>query len=69
MNVQLSRDEANICAVFWSYTHHILVYLNIKLQYNIVLDCLCGLVDRVLGYRTEMYCVSCEVRTEFVYAM
>jgi hypothetical protein len=26
-------------------------------------DRLCGLVARVLGYRTEMYCVSCEVRT------
>jgi hypothetical protein len=27
---------------------------------------LCGLVVRVPGYRTEMYCVSCEVRTEFI---
>jgi hypothetical protein len=25
-----------------------------------------GLVVRVPGYRTEMYCVSCEVRTEFI---
>jgi hypothetical protein len=24
---------------------------------------------RVPGYRTEMYCVLCEVRTEFVYVM
>jgi hypothetical protein len=30
---------------------------------------LCGLVVRVLGCRTEMYCVSCEVRTEFIYVM
>jgi hypothetical protein len=30
-------------------------------------DCLCGLVIGVPGYRTEMYCVSCEVRTEFIY--
>jgi hypothetical protein len=30
---------------------------------------LCGLVVRVPGYRTEMYCVSCEVRTEFIYVM
>jgi hypothetical protein len=29
-------------------------------------DRLCGLVVRVPGYRTEMYCVSCEVRTEFI---
>jgi hypothetical protein len=28
-----------------------------------------GLVVRVPGYRTEMYCVSCEVRTEFIYVM
>jgi hypothetical protein len=32
-------------------------------------DRLCGLVVRVPGYRTEMYCVSCEVRTEFMYVM
>jgi hypothetical protein len=28
-----------------------------------------GLVVRVPGYRTEMYCVSCEVRTECIYVM
>jgi hypothetical protein len=32
-------------------------------------DRFCGLVVRVPGYRTEMYCVSCEVRTEFIYVM
>jgi hypothetical protein len=32
-------------------------------------DRLCGLVVRVLGYTTEMYCVSREVRTEFIYVM
>jgi hypothetical protein len=32
-------------------------------------DRLCGLVVRVAGYRTEMYCASCEVRTEFIYVM
>jgi hypothetical protein len=32
-------------------------------------DRLCGLVVRVPGYITEMYCVSCEVRTEFIYVM
>jgi hypothetical protein len=26
-------------------------------------------VAGVSGYRTEMYCVSCEVRTEFIYVM
>jgi hypothetical protein len=30
---------------------------------------LCGLVASVPGYRTEMYCVSCEVGTEFIYVM
>jgi hypothetical protein len=30
---------------------------------------LCGIVIRVPGCRTEMYCVSCEVRTEFMYVM
>jgi hypothetical protein len=30
---------------------------------------LCGLVVRAPGCRTEMYCASCEVRTEFIYVM
>jgi hypothetical protein len=30
-------------------------------------DSLCGLEVRVLGYTPEMYCDSCEVRTEFIY--
>jgi hypothetical protein len=32
-------------------------------------DSLCGVVVRVPGYTTEMYCVSCEVRTEFIYVL
>jgi hypothetical protein len=32
-------------------------------------DRLCGVVVRVPGYTTEMYCVSCEVRTEFIYVI
>jgi hypothetical protein len=32
-------------------------------------DRLCGLVVRVPGYTAEMYCVSCEVQTEFIYVM
>jgi hypothetical protein len=32
-------------------------------------DRLCSLVVRVPGYRTEMYCVSCQIRTEFIYVM
>jgi hypothetical protein len=30
-------------------------------------DRLCGLAVRVPGYRKEMYCVSCELRTEYIY--
>jgi hypothetical protein len=44
--------------------------------FTLVLACLlCSMVlpskkvCRVPGYRTEMYCVSCEVRTEFIYVM
>jgi hypothetical protein len=36
--------------------------------YNNV-DRLYGLVVRVPGFRKEMYCVSCEVRTELIYVM
>jgi hypothetical protein len=32
-------------------------------------DRLCGLVVRVPGYKTEMYCVSCEVQIEFIYVV
>jgi hypothetical protein len=31
-------------------------------------DRLCGLVVRIPGI-TELYCASCEVRTEFIYVM
>jgi hypothetical protein len=40
-----------------------------KLTATATVDRLCGLVVRVPAYRTEMYCVSCEVRTEFIYVM
>jgi hypothetical protein len=46
----------------WSITNYgniATVYLNS--------DRHCGLVVRVPGYTTEMYCDSCEVRTEFIY--
>jgi hypothetical protein len=39
--------------------------LNLHVIYKKV-NRLCGLVVRVPGYRTEMYCVSCELRTEFI---
>jgi hypothetical protein len=34
-----------------------------------IFDRPCGLVVRVPGYTTEMYCASCEVRTEFIYVL
>jgi hypothetical protein len=40
-----------------------------KTSFELEKDHLCGLVVRVPGYRMEMYCVSCEVRTEFIYVM
>jgi ribosomal protein S26 len=33
------------------------------------LDRLRGLAVRVPGYRTQIYCVSCEVRNEFIYVI
>jgi hypothetical protein len=41
--------------------------LNVVWESNI--DRLCGLAVRVPAYRTETYCASCEVRTEFIYVM
>jgi hypothetical protein len=34
-----------------------------------VIDRFCGLVVRVPGYRTEMYFVSCEVQSEYIYML
>jgi hypothetical protein len=42
---------------------------NYKIYYRVESDRFRGLVVRVPGYRWEMYCVSCEVRTEFIYVM
>jgi hypothetical protein len=41
----------------------------VNLVPNIRIRDMTGLVVRVPGYTTEMYCVSCEVRTEFIYVM
>jgi hypothetical protein len=38
-------------------------------ELQLQLDRLCGLVVGLPSYTTEMYCVSCEVRTEFIYVM
>jgi hypothetical protein len=38
-------------------------------NHNNLQDRICGLVARAPGYWTEIYCASCEVRTEFIYVM
>jgi hypothetical protein len=43
--------------------------LNLYIYMQKKVDRLCGLVVRVPGYRAEIYCVSCEVRTECIYVM
>jgi hypothetical protein len=48
-------------------THCLII--NWRLKHTFSGTGLCGLVVRVLGYTTEMYCASCEVRTEFIYVM
>jgi hypothetical protein len=45
------------------------IVLPVRYELNLYVeesDRLCGLVVRVPGYTTEMYCASCEVRTEFI---
>jgi hypothetical protein len=44
----------------------IIIIIIIIITIIIIIDRLCGLVVRVTGYRTEMHCISCEVRTEFI---
>jgi hypothetical protein len=41
----------------------------VKITVKMSSDGLCGLVVRVPGYGTEMYCVSCAVRNELIYVM
>jgi hypothetical protein len=56
----------NIYRIFWS--KKVICSLHITF-YASMIDRLCSLVVRVPGYTTEMYCDSCEVRTEFIYVM
>jgi hypothetical protein len=44
-------------------------WLSVVMWLWLWLDRLCGLVARVPGYIREIYCASCEVRTEFIYVM
>jgi hypothetical protein len=58
------RRYCNISQACYSTLYLAFFFMNVLRQ-----DRLCGLVVRVPGYRSEMYCVSCEVRTEFIYVM
>jgi hypothetical protein len=44
----------------------IIIIIIIIIFIIIINDRLSGLVVRVPGYRADMYCDSCEVRTEFI---
>jgi hypothetical protein len=64
--------------VYWSEflaTEQSCIVIPVRYELNLYMLCkkkvdrLCGLVVRVPGYITEMYCASCEVRTEFIYVM
>jgi hypothetical protein len=59
--VKLYHDEASEFLLDPSLLYVVLLW--------VVTDHLCGLVVRVPGYRTEMYCAFCEVRTEFIYVL
>jgi hypothetical protein len=61
--------EQTMKELFIVYKKYSIYILKLILYVFTTEDCLCGLVVRVPGYTTEMYCVSCEVRTEFIYVM
>jgi hypothetical protein len=60
---EISVTQSCLCSI------ELQAHLHIVLSEVTYIDRLYGLVVRVPGYRTEMYCVSCEVRTGFIYVM
>jgi hypothetical protein len=64
MHRLLRQERTNKGVINVTFKSSFVVYVLRKIR-----DHLCGLVVRVRGYRTEMYCASCEVRTEFLYVM
>jgi hypothetical protein len=54
----IGEELSEICVLFCKYIY-IFIYIEDVEKSNPPL----GLVVRVSGYITEMYCVSCEVRT------
>jgi hypothetical protein len=74
LNIQLNLDNPDIPGFISHIERLALNPLRFTARYlfyiwTLVADRLCGVVVRVPGYTTEMYCVSCEVRTGFIYVM
>jgi hypothetical protein len=69
----LKDTQARTCARApnFYFEYFLLIRLNIInfSWYAYFKDRLCGVVVRVPGYRSDIYCVTCEVRTEFIYVM
>jgi hypothetical protein len=59
--VEVGRSSETSVLLYCSKCHHIPSTLNWRFVWYFY-----GVVVRVPGYTTEMYCVSCEVRTEFL---
>jgi hypothetical protein len=74
-NAGITKDNLEtlqVCIIwFSSYFLYVstLVLVVLFCKHISSLDHLCGLVVRVPGYTTEMYCAFCKVRTEFIYVM
>jgi hypothetical protein len=61
-----SHPSSLISILTSSHLHSCLPF---RFSYQNSVDRLSDLVVRVPGYRAKIYCVSCEVRTEFIYVM
>jgi hypothetical protein len=54
-------DQPALCTQRKIWVYLIVIYLTML---SVTLDRVCGLVVRVPGYITEMYCASCEVKVK-----
>jgi hypothetical protein len=69
-----SRGNYELWGLILSWFHTVQISYRVRMRVLVFVylfdkcDRLCALEVRVPGYRTEM-CVSCEVRTEFLYVM
>jgi hypothetical protein len=68
VSCEVRTEFIYVMSQIWAWHQDILTgWPSVAMWLWLWLDRLCGLVVRVPGYTTEMYCVSCEVRTEFIY--